>query len=154
VLNKQTQQRLTLTNKTDKTIERLLDETYRSQAKILAIELQNEKNRVTELAQTNVEMEQTIRQLQQPNNNMITYQQAILHYQMQIQRMTDENARLAHQIHAYSLMPASINQLKQQQMILSEQLRQITTRNNHLEKEISDGQQASKQAGEIYQKSE
>jgi hypothetical protein len=97
-------------------------------------------------------MEQTIRQLQQPNNNMITYQQTILHYQMQIRRMTDENTRLAHQLHIYSIMPASINELKQQQIILNEQLRQITMRNNHLEKEISDGQQASKQAAEIYQK--
>ena len=154
MLNKQAQQRLTLTNKNENTIGRLLDETCRSQTKILAIELQNEKTRVAELAKTNAEMEQTIRQLQQPNNNMITYQQTILHYQMQIQRMTDDNARLAHQLHAYSLMPASINQLKQQQIILSEQLRQITARNNHLEKEIADGQQASRQAAEIYQKSE
>jgi len=98
-------------------------------------------------------MDNTIRQLQQqPNNNMLSYQQTILSYQMQIRRVTDENARLAHQLHAYSIMPASINELKQQQIILNEQLRQIIIKNNNLEKEIADGERATKHAAEIYKK--
>jgi len=101
----------------------------------------------------NAEMDNTIRQLQQqPNNNMLSYQQTILSYQMQIRRVTDENARLAHQLHAYSIMPASINELKQQQIILNEQLRQIIIKNNNLEKEIADGERATKHAAEIYKK--
>jgi hypothetical protein len=151
LINKQDWQRL-LSTKNDKTIERLLDEAYRSQAKILAIELQTEKNRVLELTKANTEMDNTIRQLQQPNNNMVPYQQTILTYQMQLRRLTDENARLAHQLHAYSMMPASINELKQQQHILNEQMRQLTIRNSALEKEVADGERASKHAAEIYKK--
>jgi hypothetical protein len=151
LINKQDWQRL-LSTKNDKTIERLLDEAYRSQAKILAIELQTEKNRVLELTKSNTEMDNTIRQLQQPNNNMVPYQQTILTYQMQLRRLTDENARLAHQLHAYSMMPASINELKQQQHILNEQMRQLTIRNSALEKEVADGERASKHAAEIYKK--
>jgi hypothetical protein len=105
-----------------------------------------------ELTKTNAEMDTTIRQLQQPNNNMLPYQQTILSYQMQIRRVTDENARLVHQLHAFSIMPASINELKQQQHILNEQLRQLTFRNNTLEQEVSDGDRASKHAAEIYKK--
>jgi SMC interacting uncharacterized protein involved in chromosome segregation len=97
-------------------------------------------------------MDNTIRQLQQPNNNMLPYQQTILSYQMQIRRVTDENARLVHQLHAYSIMPASINELKQQQIILNEQLRQIMFKNSNLEKEIADGERATKHAAEIYKK--
>jgi septal ring factor EnvC (AmiA/AmiB activator) len=99
-------------------------------------------------------MDNTIRQLQQSNNNnMIPYQQTILHYQMQMRQLTDENNRLMQQLHVYSTMPASINELKQQHNILNEQLRQITMRNSYLEKEIADGQQATKHAAEIYKKS-
>jgi uncharacterized protein YoxC len=97
-------------------------------------------------------MDNSLRQLQQPNNHIAPYQQTILHYQMQIRRVTDENARLAHQLHAYSTMPASIHELKQQQNILNEQLTQLTIKNNNFEKEISDGQRASKHAAEIYKK--
>ncbi|CAF1212401.1 unnamed protein product [Adineta ricciae] len=156
LLNRQDWQRLLATNsaKNDKTIERILDETYRSQAKILAIELQNEKNRVLELTKTNAEMENTVRQLQQPNNSLIPYQQTIHSYQMQLRRLTDDNTRLAHQLHAYSMMPGSINELKQQQQILQEQLQQLTQRNSALEQEIADGQLASKHAAEIYKKAD
>ncbi|CAF3816364.1 unnamed protein product [Adineta steineri] len=156
LLNRQDWQRLlsATSTKNDKSIERILDETYRSQAKILAIELQTEKNRVFELTKTNAEMDNTIRQLQQPNNNMIPYQQTILSYQMQLRRVTDENAHLAHQLHAYSMMPGSINELKQQQQILDEQLRQLTMRNSTLEKEVADGDRASKHAAEIYKKAD
>ncbi len=149
-MNKQDRQHL-LSKTNEKTIERILDETYRSQAKILAIELQTEKNRVLELSKVNSDMDTTIRQLQQ-SNNMIPYQQTILSYHMQIRRLTDENARLAHQLHVYSTMPVSINELKQQQIILNEQLRQITMKNSSLEKEIDDGERASKHAAEIYKK--
>ncbi len=152
-LNKQDWQRLVSTNtKNETTIERILDEAYRSQAKILAIELQTEKNRVLELAKVNADMDQTIRQLQQSNHQMVPYQQTILSYQMQIRRQTDENARLVHQLHAYSIMPASINELKQQQMILNEQLRQLAIKNSNLEHEIADGERASKHAAQIYKK--
>ena len=153
--NKTDCQRLPVSStiKTEKTIERLLDETYHSQAKVLAIELQAEKNRVFELTKLNGQMSNTIRQLQQPNNNNLApYQQTILHYQMQIKRITDDNAYLVHQLHAYSVMPASINELKQQQIILNEQLRQLTIRNSNLEKEIADGQRATKHAADIYRK--
>ncbi len=150
--NKQDRQRLLTTTKNEKTIERILDETSRSQAKILAIELQTEKNRVLELTKINAEMDSTIRQLQQPNNNMLPYQQTILSYQMQIRRLTDDNARLVHQLRACSIMPATINELKQRQIILNEQLKQITIRNNNLEKEIADGERASKNAAEIYKR--
>jgi len=95
-------------------------------------------------------MDSTIRQLQQPNNNMLPYQQTILSYQMQIRRLTDDNARLVHQLRACSIMPATINELKQQQIILNEQLKQITIRNTNLEKEIADGERATKHAAEIY----
>lgn len=130
----------------------LLDETYRSEAKILAVELQTEKNRVYELSKINADLDVAIRQLQQPNPNIPSYQQTILHYQMHIKRLTDDNTRLVHQLHAYSIMPASINELKQQHVILNEQLRQINMRNNNLEKEISDGERARRQQAEIYQK--
>ncbi|UJR30157.1 hypothetical protein I4U23_017697 [Adineta vaga] len=156
LLNRQDWQRLLATNsaKTDKAIERILEETYRSQAKILAIELQNEKNRVLELTKVNSEMDNAIRQLQQPNNTLIPYQQTIHSYQIQLRRLTDDNARLAHQLHACSMMPGSINELKQQQQILNEQLQQLTMRNSTLEKEVSDGDRASKHAAEIYRKAD
>lgn len=83
---------------------------------------------------------------------MLPYQQAILSYQMQIKRVQDDNARLAHQLHAYSVMPTSINEFKQQEVILNEQLRHLTTRNSNLEQEIADGEQAGKHAAEIYKK--
>ena len=47
-----------------------------------------------------------------------------------------------------------INELRQQQHILDEQLRQITMRNGSLEKEIADGERARKNAAEIYKKGE
>ena len=141
-------------NRTDKTLEALLDETYRSHAKILAHELQTEKNRVHELSKINADLDTTIRQLQQPNPNIPSYQQTILHYQMQLKRLTDDNTRLVQQLHAYSIMPATINELKQQHIILNEQLRQISMRYSNLEKDFTDGERARKQAAEIYQKGE
>ncbi|CAF4050999.1 unnamed protein product, partial [Adineta steineri] len=148
-------QRLLSSTKSDKTLERILDETYRSQAKILAIELQTEKNRILELTKSNSEMENTIRQLQQQQpQNMVQYQQMILPYQMQLQRLADENTRLQHQLHAYSMLPASINELKQQQHILTEKIRQMTIRNSALENEVADSERASKHAAEIYKKAD
>ncbi|CAF3454790.1 unnamed protein product [Rotaria sp. Silwood1] len=151
-------QRLISTTKHDKTFERILDETYRSQAKILAIELQAEKNRVLELTRSNADMENTIRQLQQQQqqqpNNILQYEQMIYPYQMQLRRIADENARLQHQLHAYSMMPATINELKQQQHILNEQLRQMTIRNSALENEAAESERASKHAAEIYKKAD
>ncbi|CAF4165620.1 unnamed protein product [Rotaria magnacalcarata] len=85
---------------------------------------------------------------------MAPYQQTIVSYQMQLRGLTDENARLLHQLHVYSMMPNSINELKQQQNILDEQLRQISNRNSSLEKEISDGERARKHAAEIYKKAD
>lgn len=140
------------TNRLDDTLQSLLDETYRNQGKILALELQSEKTRVQELSKINADLDATIRQLQQPDPNIPTYQQTILHYQMHIKRITDENSRLIHQLHTYSIMPASINELKQQQFILNEQLQEITMRNNHLQKEIIDAERARKQAADIYHK--
>lgn len=148
------QQQQSSPNRPDNTLQSLLDETYHNQAKILALELQSEKNRVHELSKINADLDTTIRQLQQPNPNIPSYQQTILQYQMHTKRLTDENARLVHQLHTYSIMPASINELKQQYYILSEQLRQITMRNSHLEQEIIDAEQAKKQAAEIYYKGE
>ncbi|CAF3748739.1 unnamed protein product [Rotaria magnacalcarata] len=153
--NRQDWQHLPSTKaKNDKTIERIFEEMYHSQAKILAIELQIEKSRVLELTKTNVEMTNTIKHFQQPNENMAPYQQTIVSYQMQLRGLTDENARLLHQLHVYSMMPNSINELKQQQNILDEQLRQISNRNSSLEKEISDGERARKHAAEIYKKAD
>lgn len=149
--------RLISSAKHDKTFERILEETYRSQAKILAIELQAEKNRVLELAQSNIDLENTIRQLQQQQqqqqpNNVVQYEQMILSYQMQLRRLADENARLQHQLHAYSMMPPQINELKQQQHVLNEQLRQMTIRNSALENEAAESERASKHAAEIYKR--
>lgn len=153
LLNKQNLQNLLSTKtKNDKSMERLLGETYFSQAKILAVELQMERNRVLELTKTNVELDNTIKHLQQPNDSMVPYQQTILSYQMQMRRLTDENARLAHQLHAYSIMPGTINELRQQQHILDEQLRQLANSNSSLEKEIADGERARKHAADIYKK--
>jgi len=153
VLDKHDVQRILTTAKNNKTLERILEETYRSQAKILAIELQSEKNRVLELTKTNSDLETTIRQFQQQQPNSIAqYQQAILPYQMQLRRLADENARLQHQLHAYAMLPATLNELKQQHYILSEQIRQITLRNSALENEAAESQRASKHAAEIYKK--
>ena len=157
VLDKHDLQRLISSTKSDKTLERILDETYRSQAKILAIELQSEKNRTLELTKTNADMENTIRQLlqqqqQQQPNSMIQYQQMILPYQMHLRRLADENARLQHQLHAYSMMPVTLNELKQQQLVLSEQIRQLTIRNGALENEAAESERASKTAADIYKK--
>ncbi len=153
ILDKHDLQRLVNTTKTDKSFERIIDETYRSQAKILAIELQTEKNRTLELTKSNADMENTIRQLlaQQPNA-MIQYQQAILPFQMHIRRFVDENNRLNHQLHAYAMMPATLNELKQQNIVLSEQIRQMTIRNSALENEVAESVRASKHAAEVYKK--
>ena len=146
-------QRLISSTKTDKSLEHILDETYRSQAKILAIELQAEKNRVLELTKSNADMESTIRQLQQQHpNNMMQYEQIVLPYQLQLRRFADENARLQHQLHAYATLPATINELKQQQHILTEELRQMTIRNSALQNEATESERASKHAAEIYKK--
>jgi len=100
-------------------------------------------------------MENAIRQLQQQQpTNMIQYQQIVLPYQMQLQRLADENTRLQHQLHAYSMMPATINELKQQQHILNEKIRQMSIRNSALENEVADSERASKHAAEIYKKGE
>ncbi|CAF4224334.1 unnamed protein product, partial [Rotaria sordida] len=155
LFNKQDWENLLLKKTTnDKTIERILEETYHSQAKILALELQIEKNHVFELTKTNIDMNNAIKHLQQTNHNMAPYQQTILSYQMQLKRLTDENTHLAHQLHTYAMMPGTINELKQQQHILDEQLRQISIRNSSLEKEIADGERARKHAAEIYQKAD
>ena len=152
-LDKHDLQRLIATSKTDKTLGRILDETYRSQAKILAIELQTEKNRMLELVKSNADMENTIRQLlQQQPNNIAQYQQIILPYQMNLRRLADENARLQHQLNAYAMMPATLNELKQQQHVLTEQIRQMNLRNSALENEVAESERASKHAAEIYKK--
>ena len=143
------------TVKSDKTLERILEETYRSQAKILAIELQTEKNRVLELTKSNADMENVIRQFQQQQpNNLAQYQQMTLHFQMQLRRLADENARLQHQLHAYAMMPATLNELKQQQHVYNEQIRQMTIRNSALEHEVAESEKASQRAAEIYKKGE
>ncbi len=155
ILDKHDLQRLISTTKSDKTFERIIDETYRSQAKILAIELQTEKNRTLELTRSNADMENTIRQLlqqQQQPNTMIQHQQMMLSYQMNFRRLADENAQLKHQLNAYAMMPATLNELKQQHMILNEQVRQMTIRNSALENEAAKSEQASKHAAEIYKK--
>jgi len=158
ILDKSDFQRLISSTKNEKTLERILEETYRSQAKIYAIELQTEKNRVLELTKSNADMENTIRQLQQQQQhqptNMMQYQQMILPFQIQLRRLADENARLQHQLHAYSMMPATLNELKQQQHILNEQIRQMTIKNSALENEVADSERASKHAAEIYKKGE
>jgi len=152
ILDKHDLQRFISSTKNDKTLERILDENYRSQAKILAIELQSEKNRVLELTKSNADMENTIRQLQQQPNSTIQYQQMFLSFQIQLRRLTDENTRLQHQLHAYSMLPATLNELKQQQHILNEQIRQMTIRNSALENEVADSERASQHAAEIYKK--
>ncbi|CAF3393306.1 unnamed protein product [Rotaria socialis] len=158
ITDKHDLQRLIASAKHDKTFERILDDTYRSQAKILAIELQAEKSRVLELTQSNADLENTIRQFQQQQhqqpNNMAQYEQMILPYQIQFRRLADENAHLQHQLHAYSMLPATINELKQQQHILNEQLRQLTIRNSALENEAAESERASKRAAEIYKKAD
>lgn len=153
LINKQAANRLLPTKmKNEKTIERILEEKYHSQVKILAIELQMEKNRVLELTKSNVELNHTIKHFQQTNDAMAPYQQTVSSYQMQLKRLTDENARLVHQLHAYSMMPNTITELRQQQQLLDEQIRQISMRNSTLEQEIADGERAKKQAAEIYKK--
>jgi hypothetical protein len=59
---------------------------------------------------------------------------------------------LLHQLHTFAMMPGSINELKQQEQVLTEQIRQMNMRNSCLEQEIADGERASKQAAGIYQK--
>ncbi len=159
ILDKHDLPRLISSTKTDKTLERILEETFHSQAKILAIELQSEKNRVLDLTRSNADMENAIRQLQQQQqqqqpNNMFQYQQMVLSYQVQLRRLADENARLQHQLHAYSMMPAALNELKQQQHILNEQIRQMEIKNNALENQAAESERASKHAAEIYKKGE
>jgi len=157
ILDRNDFQRLISSSKNDKTLERILEETYRSQAKIFAIELQTEKNRVLELTKSNADMENTIRQLQQQQHqptNIIQYQQMILHFQMQLRRLADENVRLQQQLHAYSPLPATLVDLKQQQHVLNEQIRQMTIRNSALESGVADSERASKHAAEIYKKGE
>ena len=97
-------------------------------------------------------MNKTIKQLQQSNDSMTSYQQTILSYQAQIRRLYEENAHLFDQLNVYSVMPNSINELKQQKHLLDEQIQQITVKNNTLEKEIADGKRAQKHAAEIYKK--
>lgn len=155
ILNKQEVTRLLSSNKSDKTIERILDDTYLSQVKILAIELQTEKNRVLELTKTNADLDQTVRQLQQQGTpNLVQYQQAILSYQIQWRQLYDENVRLKHQLNAYSMMPTTLNECKQQNQMLTEQLRQLTVRNSALENEAAESERASKHAAEIYKKAD
>ena len=154
ILNQQDLQRLKATTKNEKIFERIRDETYRSQAKILAIELQTEKTRILELTKSNAEMENTIRQLQQQvmPNAMFNYQQMILPYQLNLRRLAEENLRLQHQLNAYAMMPATLNELKQQEQGLHEQIRQMSIRTNALENEVAESERASKHAAEIYKK--
>ena len=155
ILNKQEIQRLLTATKADQSLERILDETYLNQVKILAVELQAEKSRVLELTKLNSDMDHTIRQLQQQQSQTpspVQYQHMILSYQAQIRRFADENARLQYQLNAYSMMPATINELKQQHQLLGEQLRQIQIRNSALENEAAESERASKHAAEIYKK--
>lgn len=102
-------------------------------------------------------MENTIRQIQQQQqqqqpNNMVQLQQMILQFQMQIRRLADENARLQHQLHGYTMLCPQLNELKQQQQILNEQIRQMTIRNSALENEVAESERGSKHAAEIYKK--
>lgn len=157
ILNKQEVNRLLSSTKDDKAVERILDETYLSQVKILAIELQAEKNRVQELTKSNSDLDQTIRQLQQQQQqqggpNYAQYHQMIVSYQIQLRQLAEENARLRHQLSAYMMMPTTLNELKQQNQTLTEQLRQLTVRNSALENEAKESEQASKHAAEIYKK--
>ena len=155
ILNKQDIHRMLSNAKSEMSLERILDETYLSQVKILAIELKSEKNRVLELAKSNAEMDHTIRQLQQQQQTIPSipqYQQMIMQHQMQLRRMADENARLQHQLHSYAMLPASINELRQQHQILGEQFRQLSLRNGALENEAAESERASKHAAEIYKK--
>lgn len=154
ILNKQEVTRLLSSTKTDPSIEQILDDTYLSQVKILAIELQAEKNRVSELTKVNADLDQTVRQYQQQQGqpNLVQYQQAFVSYQMQLKQLADENLRLRHQLNAYSMMGATLNELKQQHQHLSEQLRQLTVRNSALENEAAESERASKHAAEIYKK--
>jgi hypothetical protein len=99
-------------------------------------------------------MENTIRQIQQQPTSMVQYQQMILPYQMQLRRLADENARLQHQLHAYSMMPVTLNELRQQQHVLNEQIRQMTIKTSALENEVAESERASKHAAEIYKKGE
>ena len=98
-------------------------------------------------------MENTIRQLvhQQPHT-MAQYQQIILPYQMNLRRLADENTRLQHQLNAYAMMPATLNELRQQQLVLNEQIRQMNLRNSALENEVAETERASKHAAEVYKK--
>jgi len=156
ILNKQEVTRLLSSTKTDPSIEQILDDTYLSQVKILAIELQAEKTRVSELTRLNANLDQTVRQFQQQQGqpNLVQYQQAFVSYQMQLKQLVDENVRLRHQLHAYSMMPTTLNELKQQHQHLSEQLRQLTVRNSALENEAAESERASKHAAEIYKKAD
>ena len=155
ILNKQDIHRMLSNAKSEMSLERILDETYLSQVKILAIELKSEKNRVLELAKSNAEMDHAIRQLQQQQQTIPSVpqcQQMIMQHQMQLRRMSDENARLQHQLHSYAMLPASINELRQQHQILGEQFRQLSLRNAALENEAAESERASKHAAEIYKK--
>lgn len=155
ILNNQDIHRMLSNAKSEMSLERILDETYLSQVKILAIELKSEKNRVLELAKCNAEMDHTIRQLQQQQQTIPSipqYQQMIMQHQMQLRRMADENARLQHQLHSYAMLPASINEVRQQHQILGEQFRQLSLRNAALENEAAESERASKHAAEIYKK--
>lgn len=155
ILNPQDLQRLKATTKNEKIFERIRDETYRSQAKILAIELQAEKTRLLELTKSNAEMENTIRQLQQQQpmpNAMFNYQQMIVNYQVHLRRLAQENHRLQHQLNGYAMVPAALNELKQQEQGLHEQIRQMSIRTVALENEVAESERASKHAAEIYKK--
>ena len=152
ILNRQEFQRLLSSTKTEKSIERILDETHRSQVKILAVELQSERNRVLELTQTNADMEKLIRQLQQQSQSFVHYQQAIVQHRMQLARLMDENARLKHQLQACPALVHSLNELKQQHDILNEELDKLSVRNSALENEAVDSERASKHAAEVYKK--
>ena len=144
-------------NNHEKIIERLIDENNRHQLKLLAIELQTEQARARELAKTNAELDQTMRQLQQqqqqqPSPGVIQFQQTVHSYQIQSKRLAEENSQLVHQLNACGMMPNTLNDLKQQQQVLLEQIRQMELKNATLDQEISDGERASKNAAEIYKK--
>ena len=107
------------TTKNDKLIERLINENNRNQVKLLSLELQNEKTRVYELIKKNGEMEHSIQHLQsqQPNGIQVQYQQTVTSYQIELKRLSDENNQVMHQLHLYSMMPTTMNELKQQNQL-------------------------------------
>lgn len=99
-------------------------------------------------------METTIRQLQQQvmPNAMFNYQQMLLPYQLNLRRLAEENLRLQHQLNAYAMLPATLNELKQQEQGLHEQIRQMSIRTNALENEVGESERASRRAAEVYKK--